>query len=43
MNEPKPIEPLILVLHGQRVILDADLATVYGVQTKVLNQAENRF
>ena len=42
MNEPKPIEPLIQTLRGQRVILDADLAKLYGVQTKVLNQAVKR-
>lgn len=42
MNEPVPIEPLILTLRGQRVILDSDLAEVYGVQTKVLNQAVKR-
>lgn len=42
MNELKPIEPLILTLRGQRVILDADLAELYGVQTKALNQAVKR-
>ena len=42
MNEPKPIEALILTLRGQRVIIDADLAGLYGVQTKVLNQAVKR-
>jgi hypothetical protein len=42
MNEPKPIEPLILTLRGQRVIIDSDLAELYGVQTKVLNQAVKR-
>ena len=42
MNEPQSIEPLILTLRGQRVILDTDLAEIYGVQTKVLNQAVKR-
>ncbi len=42
MNELKTIEPLILILRGQRVILDTDLAELYGVQTKVLNQAVKR-
>ena len=42
MNEPQSIEPLILTLRGQRVILDSDLAEIYGVQTKVLNQAVKR-
>jgi hypothetical protein len=32
----------ILVLRGQRVLLDADLATLYGVTTKALNQAVKR-
>ena len=42
MNESIRIEPLILTLRGQKVILDADLAGLYGVQTKVLNQAVKR-
>ncbi len=42
MSELMPIEPLILTLRGQRVILDADLAEIYGVQTKALNQAVKR-
>jgi hypothetical protein len=42
MNEPRLIEPLILTLRGQKVILDADLAGLYGVQTKALNQAVKR-
>jgi hypothetical protein len=42
MNQPVRIEPLILTLRGQKVILDADLAGLYGVQTKVLNQAVKR-
>jgi hypothetical protein len=33
---------LILTLRGQRVILDADLAALYGVPTKALNQAVKR-
>ena len=32
----------ILVLRGQRVMLDRDLAVLYGVQTRVLNQAVKR-
>lgn len=42
MNEPKPIEPLILTLRDQRVILDADLAELYGVPTKRLNEQVKR-
>ena len=36
------IEPLIREIRGDRVILDADLARIYGVQTRVLNQAVRR-
>ncbi len=36
------IEAAIYALRGERVILDADLAKIYGVQTKVLNQAVKR-
>lgn len=36
------IEPLIRILRNQRVILDSDLARIYGVSTKVLNQAVKR-
>ncbi len=32
----------ILFIRGQRVILDKDLARLYGVSVKVLNQAVNR-
>lgn len=32
----------ILVIRGQKVMLDSDLATLYGVETKVLNQAVRR-
>jgi len=36
------IEGSILSIRGERVMLDADLAAVYGVTTKVLNQAVKR-
>lgn len=32
----------ILILRGQRVLLDAELADLYGVPTKALNQAVKR-
>jgi hypothetical protein len=38
----KPLESVILTLRNQKVILDADLAVIYGVATKVLNQAVKR-
>ena len=37
-----PVESSILVVRGQRVILAADLAKIYGVETRVLNQAVKR-
>jgi len=36
------IESQIFEIRGQKVILDFDLATIYGVSTKVLNQAVRR-
>jgi len=41
-NAEERLEPLIHVVRGQRVILDADLAHLYGVTTKALNQAVKR-
>lgn len=38
----QPVELLIRIIRGQRVILDADLAVVYDVPTKQLNQAVKR-
>jgi hypothetical protein len=31
-----------LIIHGQKVMLDRDLAMLYGVETRVLNQAVRR-
>ena len=40
---PAPsVERSILSIRGQRVMLDADLAVLYGVSTRVLNQAVKR-
>ncbi|MBP5407344.1 ORF6N domain-containing protein [bacterium] len=44
-NENQPqidIESKILVIRGQHVMIDRDLAELYGVETKVLNQAVKR-
>lgn len=46
-NKPGPIDteaitPCILILRGQRVILDSDLATLYGVPTGRFNEAVRR-
>lgn len=40
---PAPaIESRILLIRGQKVMLDSDLAELYGVPTKALNQAVKR-
>jgi hypothetical protein len=36
------LEGAILVVRGERVMLDADLAVIYGVTTKALVQATKR-
>lgn len=36
------IERHILLIRGEKVLLDADLATLYGVETRVLTQAVKR-
>ncbi len=36
------IESLIRVIRGQQVMLDSDLAMLYGVETRILNQAVKR-
>lgn len=36
------IEKKILLLRGQKVMIDSDLAELYGVSTKALNQAVKR-
>ena len=36
------VESLILTIRGKQVILDRDLARLYGVETRVLNQAVQR-
>ena len=39
MNEIQAIQSKIYEIRGQRVMLDRDLAAIYGVETKVLNQS----
>ena len=36
------IERAILLIRGEKVMLDSDLAAIYGVTTKALNQAVKR-
>jgi len=38
----EPVEPLIHVVRGERIILDVDLARIYGVPTKRLNEQVKR-
>jgi hypothetical protein len=40
--KPESLAPLVRTIRGERVLLDADLASLYGVATKVLNQAVKR-
>lgn len=42
MNEIIPIQNLIYEIRGHKVMLDKDLANLYRVETKVLNQAVKR-
>ena len=42
MNDLVQIQNLIYVIRGQRVMLDRDLAWLYEVETRVLNQAVKR-
>ncbi|MEA2095300.1 MAG: ORF6N domain-containing protein [Candidatus Cloacimonadota bacterium] len=45
MSNVMPLKSLmnkIIYLRGQKVMLDSDLAELYGVETKVLNQAVTR-
>jgi len=42
MSAGTSLEPLIFTIRGHRVILDADLARLYGVTTKRLNEATKR-
>ena len=42
MNDIQTIQNKIYEIRGQRVMLDRDLAYLYGVETKALNQAVKR-
>ena len=42
VNLPKSIETLILTIREHQIIIDADLAALYCVPTKALNQAIKR-
>ncbi len=42
MNELQIIQSKIYEIRGQKVMLDRDLAEMYGVETRALNQAVKR-
>ena len=42
LNTEDTIKSKILVIRGQQVMIDRDLAELYGVETRVLNQAVKR-
>jgi len=42
MKPAKPLESLILTIRGRKVVVDADLASVYGVSTMRLNEQVKR-
>ncbi len=41
-NAVAPIESVIMIVRGHRVILASNLARIYGVETRTLNQAVKR-
>jgi hypothetical protein len=41
-KRPKPIQVPILTIRGNKLLIDADLAAIYEVQTRTLNQAVKR-
>jgi hypothetical protein len=42
MKRAKSLESFILTIRGHKVMIDADLAGLYGVETRTLNQAVKR-
>lgn len=40
--KPENLASMVLAIRGEKVLLDTDLADLYGVATKVLNQAVKR-
>ena len=40
--KPENLAKLVFMVRGEKILLDADLADLYGVATKVLNQAVKR-
>ena len=42
LQNDRDVTSHIIALRGQKVIIDADLACIYGVEPKVLNQSVKR-
>ncbi len=42
LKPAKPLESMILTIRGHKVLVDADLADIYGVHTKRLNEQVKR-
>jgi hypothetical protein len=42
LQDPASVADRILIIRRHKVLLDSDLAEIYGVETKVLNQAVKR-
>jgi hypothetical protein len=42
LPRPETLASLIYLIRGEKVLLDADLALLYGVEARVLNQAVSR-
>ncbi|MEI7648053.1 MAG: ORF6N domain-containing protein, partial [Actinomycetes bacterium] len=40
--KPESLAQLVFIVRGEKVILDADLAMLYGVETGALNRAVKR-
>jgi hypothetical protein len=40
--KPENVAQLVFLIRGEKVMLDGDLAMLYGVSTKALNQAFRR-
>jgi hypothetical protein len=42
MPSPEQLAQLVFIVRGEKVMFDADLAMLYGVETRALNQAVKR-
>jgi hypothetical protein len=42
MSDPQELAHLVFFVRGERVMLDADLAALYGIEARALNQAVKR-